>query len=124
MEATSNSDCGSAACTMTAVDNKRARLPMAQLGVMIVPFRDAVEGTNSRIRKQCGALHKYRHLYLIDHKTIVSWQLSFYGTTASAGGHPPAGCPSRSLTDSQTCVDIRPERGDTYVGCLPKTTTK
>jgi len=43
MEATSNSNCGPAACAMTAVDNKRASLPMPQLGVMILPFRDAVD---------------------------------------------------------------------------------
>jgi hypothetical protein len=43
MEAASNSNCGPAACAMTAFDNKRASLPMPQLGVMILPFRDAVD---------------------------------------------------------------------------------
>jgi len=28
---------------MTAVDNKRASLPMTRLGAMIFPFRDAVD---------------------------------------------------------------------------------
>ena len=53
--------------------------------------RPPCAGRNSKIHR--SALHTRRHLYSIDDKRKMSWQPSFYGTTASSGGHPTDALP-------------------------------